>query len=62
MHRQILKPSLPVQFSQFQGFFLEILQIICWSPLPGGLAPPPTWNPGYPPANYFLKNLNTINL
>ena len=37
------------KFLNFMQFFGKFGKIICWHP-PGGLAPPPTGNPGSAPA------------
>ena len=46
-------------FLNFMQFFAKFGKIICWRPPPGGLAPPPTGNPGSAPefpSMYTLEN------
>ena len=38
-------PPTSQKFLNFMQFFVKFGKIICWRP-PGGLAPPPTGNPG----------------
>ena len=37
------------KFSQFYAGLGKFDKIVCWAPLPGGLAPSPTENPGSTP-------------
>ena len=40
-------PPMAQNFLNFMQFFVKFGKIICWRPA-GGLAPPPTGNPGSP--------------
>ena len=50
-------PPTAQNFLNFMQFFGNFGKIICWSPLPGGLAPPPTGNPVSAPAIYLQCSL-----
>ena len=39
------RPDMVQNFLDFMHFFVKFDKIVCWRP-PGGLAPPPTGNPG----------------
>ena len=52
-------PPNDQNFLNFMQFLGKSGKFVCWRPCPGGLAPPPTGNPGSAPA-YWCKKKSSL--